>query len=333
MLRAVAAISLTGRHAAAGRQAAAGLAAWADAAGARLGVEDDRSDPAETARLYGRLVDGADIVFGPYGSGAARAAAEVLAGSPTPVWNHGGAALDREVAARFVDVLGPAERYWTGLPEALRHDGVDLSRVAIVHGDGGFGLATADGARRALRAAGAEPLAVMGLEGRRPEAVCEDALATAPSCVVGCCSIDDDLALGRRLAGAGPAVALVVCGVGLAARRLGAAVVGWLGPTQWWPGGPPPPVDLGPGADYPAAQALAAGLVAHQALEAAGSSAPDAVWQAAIGLRTTTFLGPFAVDERGRQTAHAPALVRWVRRAGRLHREAAWLPGGGWAGA
>ncbi len=327
-LRAVAAISLSGRHAAVGRQAAAGLEAWAGAAGARLRVEDDRSDPAETARLYGQLASGADIVFGPYGSGAARAAARALAGSPAPVWNHGGAALERPVGARFIDVLGPAEQYWRGLPHALRHDGVDLRGVAIVCADSGFGRATAEGARRALQEAGTEPLAVIALGERSPEAASEAALRTGPSCVVGCCSIDDELALGRRLAGAGPAVGLVVCGVGLAAQRLGAAIAGWLGPSQWWPGGSPPPVDLGPGADYPAAQALAAGLVAQQALELAGSSAPEAVWQAALGLRTSTFLGPFAVDGDGRQTAHAPALVRWVRRRGRLLREVAWLPDG-----
>ena len=48
--------------------------------------------------------------------------------------------------------------------------------------------------------------------------------------------------------------------------------------------------------DYPAAQALAAGIVAGEALACAGSTAPDALWDAARSLRTRTLIGPFAVD-------------------------------------
>ena len=77
--------------------------------------------------------------------------------------------------------------------------------------------------------------------------------------------------------------------------------------------GPAPPAPLPPGADYPAAQALAAGVIAQRALALAGGSGPDALWDAARALRTATFLGPFAVDAEGRQTAHSPAIVRWDR--------------------
>ena len=34
------------------------------------------------------------------------------------VWNHGAAAVPRRTA-RLVNVLGPADSYWRGLPEAL----------------------------------------------------------------------------------------------------------------------------------------------------------------------------------------------------------------------
>jgi hypothetical protein len=37
-------------------------------------------------------------------------------------------------------------------------------------------------------------------------------------------------------------------------------------------------------------------------------------------------MGPFAVDDTGRQVALAPFLVRWVERAGVPVRERAWGP-------
>jgi hypothetical protein len=115
---------------------------------------------------------------------------------------------------------------------------------------------------------------------------------------------------------------LVVCGVAEAGRALGDAVVGWIGPVQW--DGTPGPVPPPPGADYPAAQAIAAALVAEEALALAGSTDPGALWDAARALRTSTLIGPFAVDAEGRQTAHAPALVRWEAGPGGPSRRVAW---------
>ncbi len=102
--------------------------------------------------------------------------------------------------------------------------------------------------------------------------------------------------------------------------------MGWLGPVQWDGERARLPVPLPAGADYPAAQALAAGLVAQRALALAGSAEPDAVWDAARALRTATFLGPFAVDAQGRQTAHAPAIVRWEAAPGGPRRRVVWRP-------
>jgi ABC-type branched-subunit amino acid transport system substrate-binding protein len=274
-----------------------------------------------TGELAGRV----DLLFGPYGSGAARAAADALAGRPEVMWNHGGAAVPAG-AARVVSVLGPAERYWAGLADVLRDLGVDLSRVAILRAESGFGRAVADGAVASLEAAGARPMTVSRFDARDAADAAEAALAAGAEAVVGCGRIEDDLALGRALSGAPVAVGLVVCGVELAAEALGEAVVGWFGPAQWWPGGPAPPVALPAGADYPAAQALAAGLIAQEAQRAAGSAEPDALWDAARALRTRTFLGPFAVDRDGRQTAHAPVIVRWALEGGAPRRELAWAP-------
>lgn len=322
-MRAVAALALSGRYAPFGRQAAAGLRAWADGCGAELRIEDDRSQPAESARLLPALARSADLVFGPYGSGSARAAADAMAGRPEVVWNHGGAAVPRR-AARFVDVLGPAESYWRGLPEALPRE--DLGRVLVARAPGGFGAAVAEGALRALARARAPAPPVIDLDPADPGACAAAARRAGAAWVVGGGRAEDDLALGRALSGTGLRAGLVVCGVELAGRELGDAVAGWIGPAQWAPGGDPPPVPLPPDADYPAAQALAAGLLAARALELAGSARPDALWDAALAMRASTFLGPFAVDDQGRQVAHCPLIVRWQGRGGTLSRVAVWRP-------
>jgi branched-chain amino acid transport system substrate-binding protein len=309
-----------------GRQAAAGLRAWAGASGAGLRLEDDRSEPAESARLLASLAPGADVVFGPYGSGPARAVARAMAGRPEVVWNHGGAAVPRE-GARLVDVLGPAERYWSGLPEALAALGEDPSRVAVARSPGGFGEAVARGARAALADAGHPGAPAVDLDPGDPAGCARAALAAGARWVVGGGRAEDDLALGRALMASGLAAGLVVCGVALAADELGDGVAGWIGPAQWAPGGPPPPVALPPDSDYPAAQALAAGLLAERAAELAGSAAPDALWDAARAMRTRTFLGPFAVDDEGRQTAHSPLIVVWRGRGAALRRAVLWRPG------
>jgi branched-chain amino acid transport system substrate-binding protein len=310
-----------------GRQAAAGLRAWADARGVDLRIEDDRSEPEESARLLGELAPRADLVFGPYGSGPARAVARAMAGRPEVVWNHGGAAVPH-TGARLIDVLGPAESYWRGLPAALAALGEGGAPVAVVRCPGGFGEAVAEGALAALAGAGRGGAAAIDLDPADPGACARAALKARARWLVGGGRAEDDLALARALAGTGMRAGLVVCGVALAAEELGDAVAGWIGPAQWAPGGPAPPVPLPDGADYPAAQALAAGLLAERAAELAGSVRPGDLWDAARAMRETTFLGPFAVDDEGRQTAHAPLIVAWRGRGARLRREVVWRPEG-----
>jgi hypothetical protein len=44
-------------------------------------------------------------------------------------------------------------------------------------------------------------------------------------------------------------------------------------------------------------------------------------------MRAETFLGPFAVDAEGRQTAHAPLIVVWRGGGAGLRREVLWRSG------
>lgn len=310
MTTAGAALPLTGRYAPMAAQSLRGLSAWARHAGADLTVEDCGDDPRAAAATTLRLADRCELLFGPYGSGAMRAVAEAFADRPEVIWNHGGAAVER-TGARMVDVLAPAGAYWAGLPEVWRADGVALDRVAVLHSPTGFGAAVADGAVTALRRAGHAPHLVAAFSETSAGAAARAALEAGATAVVGCGRFEDDVALIRSLAGRADATACVAAGVAEALAALGPAVVGTVGPVQWSPHRVPP-VDLGPDAGYPAAQALAAGLIAREVWSLAGGGDADAVWEAARRLRTRTFLGDFAVDGEGRQTAHRPDLVRWV---------------------
>jgi hypothetical protein len=138
--------------------------------------------------------------------------------------------------------------------------------------------------------------------------------------------MEDDLALAGAALDAGLRCALVVMGVAAAGEALGDRVAGSVGPVGWDGGTTGWPFALPAGADYPAAQAAAAGILAARALAAASAGGPDALWDAARAMRGATPLGPFAVDAEGRQTAHAPAIVRWEPGPGGPVRRVAWRP-------
>lgn len=324
-MRAAAALALSGRYAVFGRQAAEALRGWAGARGVALRIEDDRSLPAESARLTTELARSCDLLLGPYGSGCGRAVAEAMSGRREVVWNHGAAAV-RRTGARMADVLGPAEAYWRGLPDGLGGP-ASGARVAVVRAPGGFGARVAAGARAALEAGGLPPAGLWDLEPGGAEAAAGRALAAGAGWIAGGGRLEDDLALARAASAAGLRAALVACGVSAIAGELGERVVGWLGPVQWDGTPPPAPFRLPRRADYPAAQALAGAIVAGRALELAGSTDPDALWDAARALRTRTLIGPFAIDDEGRQTAHAPSIVGWRAGAEGPERVVVWRPG------
>jgi len=305
-------LALTGRDAPMALQAAAGVRAFAAARGGELEIVDHRSDADAAARAVTGLARRCDLLLGPYGSGATRAVAAALEGRPEVLWNHGGAATDPG-GARVIDVIGPARSYWAGLADALALAGADIARTAVVHGPTGFGRAVAEGALDSLAAAGRRPLVVVPIDDAGDAATAVAAASRlGAETVVGAGRMEEELALAAAIAAHGLRGALVVCGVAVAVERLGEAVLGWIGPAQWIAGADSEwESRLPAGADYPAAQALAACLVAEEALEAAASPHPERLWPAALGLRTRTLLGPFAVDDRGRQVAHAPLIVRW----------------------
>src|SRR4051812_35703318 len=117
------------------------LRLWADryAGAAELATFDAHPDPVSAVRRAER--DRPALLFGPYGSGPARA---VAAATSRLVWNHGGARAGP--AGNLVPVLAPADTYFAGTLECVRHADSEARRVSVVHADTGFARAVADGA-------------------------------------------------------------------------------------------------------------------------------------------------------------------------------------------
>ena len=261
------------------------------------------------------MAGSADLLFGPYGSGPGRAVAAAMAGRPEPVWNHGAAAVEPRGRARLVDVLGPARAYWRGLPDVLAGRGAGRARARPrrLRRRGRGRRGRRPGGRRDAARARSSTSTRRGRGTRSSGAV-----AAGARWVAGGGRMEDDLALAEAAVAAGLRCALVVMGVaaagrGARGRRRRVRRAGRSG-TATAPAGrsrcrraptTPPPRPRPPG------------ILAERALELAGGGGADALWDAARGMRAATPLGPFAVDADGRQTAHAPAIVRWEPAAGR----------------
>lgn len=270
----------------------AGLELWARQAGARLIMQDDRSDPARAARMHEELRGRCRLVLGPYGSDSTRAVARV-AGA---VWNHGGAADDVQRLPGVVSVPSPASRYLVALGRAVAalRPG---ARVAVVAASGRFAAFAREGLTREAAGLGIE--LVSASEGADAILLCGPLKW----------ELETFRQIGRRrtlLGGVSPGLAAF-------ADLLGRDPDGFLAPVQWHPE-LRFPVELGPEhvklGDYVAAQAYAAALVAARCLELE----PDLPLAAARMLRTTTFFGHFELDpSSGLQRGHRLAVVRWRR--------------------
>lgn len=310
-----AALPLTGRYAVQGAQARAGLGLWADRAGVRLLVEDDESRPERSAELYTRLLEReCRFVLGPYGSDSARAVAATRA---AVVWNHGAAADDVQRLPGVVSLPSPASRYLVALAlgvAALRPG----ATVALASARGRFGRLARDGVLAAAPALGLGVVASFGL-GDPPGSIA----ASGPDALLACGALEQELALFRAIRPLLPRTLLggVSPGLGAFPALLGGSPEGMLAPVQWHPELGTAP-ELGPSSaevaakarssglgelDYVAAQIYAAALVAERCLDLS----PDDPLRTARELRTTTFFGPFELDEAGLQIGHRLSVVRW----------------------
>jgi ABC-type branched-subunit amino acid transport system substrate-binding protein len=317
-------LSLTGPFVRQGTEAAEGVRLWAEATGVRLTLVDDAGSAATAAEAYAQWVASVDLLIGPYSSGLVRAIAPLVGDAGRLLWNHGGSADDLAQPG-VVSVPAPASSYFDGVVEEAVARQVD--QVVVVRGAGRFARAVADGA---VARASERGLATRTVEATAVEA--EDADKTA-LLVVG--RFEHDVAVVRRLQDYPKTPALlaaVAAGIPAFGQELGPAAEGVLGPVQWWP--TPQEPEIGPsGAEfvaryrdrtgrepsYPAAQAAAAGYLAHAA-HRVGMVAEDLVNWA-----SSTLLGDFALDAAWRQIGHRVTTVRWL--GGRMVPFPAGCPG------
>lgn len=342
-----AALSLSGRYAIQGRQAMRGLTLWLedvnaggglrrDDLGLRTPVEltvlDDRGRADLASSLVERLIveEAVDLLMGPYSSVLALAASRVARRHGKLLWNHGGATDALSGSPWVVSLPTPASRYFHGALAMARQELPELERVGLVYGERGtFGPAVARGAERFARSAGFE----LAFTAPYPPPEETDALLRRVGrerldILLGAGSLEMDVRLARGLAGERlrpPLVALVAAGIEAFGEALGPQAEGFAGPSQWEPAVRYRP-EVGPGsgelaerfrerfgreADYPAAQAYAAGLIAERCVELAGGLEGGALQSAARELAVTTFFGRFRLRPSGQQVGHEMVVVQW----------------------
>ncbi|HET7666423.1 MAG TPA: ABC transporter substrate-binding protein [Mycobacterium sp.] len=320
--RAVLVTPVSGPLARFGKAGASALTLWAEHSGVSLEVID--AYPSASSAMRAGEARRPDVVFGPYGSGPALAAAGASNGV---VWNHGGATarLARPAYPRVVNLESPAYRYLAAVLESLV--AIDLgegSQVVIVHVDTGFGREVAEGAAMAARRLGLRRRSVSFRPGR-----VGDVLAQVPAgdVLLSAGPFDDDVAVAQWAnEHRWRAVGLVAAGVDELRHAIGDRVEGLYGPCQWFNDGTDDPAD-GPNSEwfshcyrdatgteppYPAAAAFAAGVVWQRCVEGAGTIDSLPVQAASQRLDTTTLFGRFHVDPlTGVQTGHQIRVVQW----------------------
>ena len=305
-------LSLTGQYERQGTEAAEGVRLWANEAGIRLTLIDDHSSKARAVDAYAGWTDGVDLLLGPYASGLVRAVAPLVRDARRILWNHGGSADDLAQPG-IASLPAPASTYFEGIvDEAIERK---VRRLIMVQGPGPFARTVANGAKTR----GSE----RGIDSQTIDAatVENEDLDDAALLVAG--PFEHDVAVVRSLRDRGQSPALIgAVGAGIPAfgQELGEAAEGVLSPVQWWPDSQTP--KIGPsGSDfvthyqhrtgrhpsYPAAQAAAAGYLAHAAhrLDLGVDDLPR--WT------TSTFFGDFTLDPDWHQVGHHVTTVRWQR--------------------
>lgn len=314
-LRAGACLSLSGRFAPFGRHAEQGLRLWAAEFGVDLAVVDDESDPVKLGERLPAAASGVDLLFGPYSTLLARAAAAFAQNHGMLLFNHGGSGGRLNMAGQVVNVLTPAHRYAAPFIAHLAQSG--SGRLFTYSETGLFGQQVTAGARGDARAAG---IAVDVLD--------FDAPPDGPWNLFSAGVYEDDVDAVRRAQELSNPPQLIcsvaagveafaddvqspdgIYGVGQWAPGMGASVdVGVTGPeflATWRErfGGVP---------DYPGVQAYAAGAIASSAVRTAGTAEPGALWRAASELDVRTVFGRFRLDPAtGEQVGHESVLTLW----------------------
>ena len=343
-----ASISTSGRYALQGRQALAGLQAWAKATNVEGGVRisqlgrtlpialihyDDASPSERAVAAAEKLiqVDRVHVLIGPYGSDLTRAVVGVAREHGRLLWNHGGASDDiHRPGHGAVSIPTPVSLYFGGVLELVRSLDAHARQAAVLCRRGSrFGGLATRGAQAVGRRAGFVVAAqtYSYLHDDLPQLLAR-LRRQRPDLILSAGSFEDDCAIARESIATGvrtKAFALTAAAMRQFRQTLGAGAEGIFAPSQWEPAARHV-VDFGPSssqvarriramgavADYPAAQAYAACLIAERCLEEAGSADDETLWRAACALDCNTFFGRFRINPRtGIQEGHEMVWVQW----------------------
>jgi branched-chain amino acid transport system substrate-binding protein len=343
-------VSLSGQFRAQGRQALAGLQAWAEDVNQRGGVSisaprrplpvavvyyDDASSPDVVHSVTRRLIveDRVDLLMGPYASVLSRAAAAVAEQHRYLLWNQGGASdsIYQQGYRWVVGILTPASEYLAGLAQLVREAAPDTEMLAIIRASSGaFPRAVSSGAEDRAVGLGFKTVLLREYDPAITDfsEILDQVEQARPDILLGIGRIQNDLLLSRQIVQRRlslGAVAVVAAPIQQFQNVLGADAEGFIGPSQWEPSGSYPH-DYGPSAqqvleslrrsncplDYPMVQAYAAGLVAQRCVEMAGVLEQQALREAASTLDFSTFYGRFKIDpDTGRQIGRSVVIVQW----------------------
>ena len=344
-------VSLSGQFQVQGRQALAGLQAWAEdvnrVGGVKVGYSDagrpvtvvyydDGGKTAQARQATEHLItrDRVDLLFGPYSSILALASAQVAEGHGRLLWNQGGASdtIYQQGFKWVVGVLTPASRYLAEWLPLVRHADPKAGSLAILRAStGAFPKAVTSAVESQAAQLGFRISLLREFEPSIKDfsAILDEVEQANPDLLLGVGRIQNDLLLAGQLARRElglKGVAVVAAPIQQFRDHLGQAADGFVGPSQWEASGSYPS-DVGPtGAemlaslrskghqtvDYPMVQAYAAGLVAQRCVEEAGTLEDPALRETAGRLDFSTFYGRFKIDPAtGCQEGRSVVLVQW----------------------
>ena len=344
-------MSLSGQFQVQGRQALAGLQAWAEDVNESDGVKvgpsdvgrpvsviyhDDASETAQARQATERLItsDRVDLLFGPYSGVLAQAAAHVAEGHGRLLWNQGGASdtIYQQGFKWVVGILTPASQYLADWLPLVRAVDPNAQSVAILRAStGAFPKAVTSGVESHAAQLGFEIRLLREFEPSIDDfsAVLDEVEQARPDLLLGVGRIQNDLRLAEQLAERElglKGVAVVATPIQQFRDRLGESADGFVGPSQWEETGSYP-TDYAPtgdavmaslrnkghlAVDYPMVQSYAAGLVAQRCVEEAGTLEDAALREVAGLLDFSTFYGRFKIDpDTGCQIGRSAVLVQW----------------------
>ncbi|MGH8901631.1 MAG: amino acid ABC transporter substrate-binding protein [Egibacteraceae bacterium] len=343
-----AALSLTGALAREGRLTRQGYELCQDVINAQGGVrvgdrtarldityQDDKSQPDTAAQLVDGFNDqGVTLVLGPYGSASTEASSAVVERNGQVMVASAGA--DDKIFAkgyqRTFAVLSPASHYVAAIVRAVAEQANPKPRtVAFLTADDGFSKTATEGGTAEAARQGMRVVAVESFPAHTTDvsAALTRIRPLSPDLILGSVHLQEGIAIIKQSAelgvkpagGFGETVAPPTPDF---IQALGAQAEGVLGSSQWVPQSAGQDRYFGTAADYArafeatfgeapeyhAAEASAACLALALAVEQAGSADPDAVRTALASLDTSSFFGPLAFDETGKNVTKPMAVVQ-----------------------